>query len=185
MNHIGSNRLLLPQIEVDGFTLVELLVAVTVLTILFVFALPSFQDMILNNRVLAQRNALTSSLNYARNTALSQNANVIACPYGGANSTTCGGNWQSGWIVVSQPVTGAPVLLFSNAAGPNDPTLSSTAGTVTFDTRGIATTQSNFKICDQRGGSFAQSVQVLPTGFVQSGATMGSAVWDGTGLGCP
>ncbi len=185
MNDIGSNPALLPHFEAEGFTLIELLVAVTVLTILFVLALPSFQTMILNNRILSQRNALTTSLNYARNTALSQNANVIACPYGGMNSTTCGGNWQSGWIVVSQPVVGAPILLFSNASGPNDPSISSTAATVTFDTRGIATTQSNFKICDQRGGAFAQSVQVLPSGFVQSGSTMGSAVWNGSGLACP
>lgn len=184
MNDIASNRHSLPP-QVRGFTLIELLISITVLTILLVLTMPSFKDMLMNNRVASQADTLTSALNYARSTALSLNNNVVTCPFGAAGSTTCGGNWQNGWIVVSQPAIGTPVLLQANSTGVNDPVLSATVPSVTFDARGIATTQSNFKICDSRGGAFAQSVQVLPTGFVQSGSTVGSAVWDGSGLTCP
>lgn len=174
-----------------GFTLVELLVSITILAILLGLTLPSFRTTLMNNRVLAQSDALASSLNYARNTALSQNINVLACPASTPGSTTCGANWQNGWIIVSQPTPGASVLLQAHLFGANDPVLSTvaiggvTAASVTFDARGIATTQVNFKSCDSRGGAFARSVKVLPTGYVQSGSTMGTAVWDGSALTCP
>lgn len=175
----------------NGFTLVELLVSLTVLAILLIFAMPSFKNMLMNNRILAQQDALTHSLNYARNVAISQNTQTVVCPLGTAGSSTCGNDWQNGWIVVNQPAVGVATLLQSNASGSNAPTLSmvpiGAAGTnsVTFDARGISTTQANFTLCDTRGSTFAQSVEVLPTGFVQSGANMGVAVWDGSGLTCP
>ena len=168
-----------------GLTLIELLISITVLAILLVLTLPSFKNTLMNNRVSAQIDALANSLNYARNTALSQDINVMACPAGAVGSTTCGANWQTGWIIISQPTVGAPVLLQANFSGVNDPVLSSTAASVIFDARGIATTQANFKSCDSRGGAFAQSVRVLTTGLVQSGSVMGTAVWDGGALTCP
>lgn len=173
------------SISSAGFTLVELLIAMTVLTILLALAAPSFRTLIMNNRVLAQTDALASSLNYARNAALTQNVTVRACPYSAANSTTCGTNWQNGWIIVTQPATGTPTLLQAYNTGTNDPVLSATTTNVTFDTRGLAITQTNFTVCDSRGSEFARSVEVLPTGFVQSSSAMGVAVWDGGGLTCP
>lgn len=174
-----------------GFTLIELLVTLTVLAILFIFAIPSLKTILMNNRMEALRDALSNSLNYARQVAVSQNTQTIVCPFSGAGSSACGGNWQNGWIVINQTTVGTSVLLQSNATDSNAPILSMTpigaVGTnrVTFDARGISTTQANFKLCDSRGSAFAQSVEVLPTGFVQSGTNMGIAVWDGSGLTCP
>lgn len=184
MNDISSNSdSLRPQ--ANGFTLIELLISITVLTVLLVLTVPSFKDMMMNNRVSAHTDSLSNALSYARNTALSQNIDTQVCPLAATGSTTCGTNWQNGWIVISQPVTGAPALLQEKTTGVNDPTLSATTPSITFDARGIATTQANFKICDSRGGAFAQSVQVMPTGFVQSGSTMGRAVWNNSSLTCP
>lgn len=184
MNNISpDNRSLLP--DAVGFTLVELLITLSVMTILLVLAIPSFRDMLMNNRVLAQTDALTSALNYARSSALTQNLNVVVCPLNAVGSTTCGGGWQNGWIVVSQPATGGPILLQVHNMGTNDPVLTANTLSVTFDSRGIATTQANFKSCDNRGGPFARSVNVLPTGFVQASSDMGLAAWDGSALTCP
>ena len=174
-----------------GFTLVELLVSITVMAILLVLTLPSFQNSVMNNRISAKIDALANSLSYARNTALSQNIDVSVCPAGTAGSTTCGTSWQNGWIVVSQPTVGPAVLLQATLTGVNDPLLSAVpiggvaASSITFDSRGLATTQANFKACDHRGGAFARSVEVLPTGFIQTGSTMGMAAWDGGALTCP
>lgn len=171
--------------------MVELIIAVTVMAILLVLTIPSFKNTLMNNRILTQTDALSNSLSYARNTALSLNTNVIACPASMPGSTTCGANWQQGWIIVSQPAVGASILLQANFSGVNDPALSTVpiagvaATSVTFDSRGIATTQANFKSCDNRGGAFARSVEVLPTGFILSGDAMGTAVWDGSRLACP
>ena len=174
-----------------GVTFVELLVTMAVLTIVLSMAVPSFRDMLMNKRISAHRDALFSALNYARNTALTNKSNVQACPISATGSATCGPSWQHGWIIVSQPTAGAPVLLEAYLAGPNDPTLSAPpiAGVipavVTFDSRGLTTTQANFKLCDKRGGAYAQSLVVLPTGFVQYQSAIGVAAWDGSALTCP
>ncbi len=162
-----------------------------VVTIISVFAAPYLGNMMLDKRIMAERDALMTMLNYARNTALTQNVTIQACPVGATGSTTCGANWQTGFMIVSQPATGAAVLLQSYRTGPNDPTLSIvpiggvSATTINFDARGLATTQANFKLCDRRGGAHALSVQVLPTGMVQTAATVGTAVWNGGALTCP
>lgn len=184
VHDIPFNNHSLPS-RVGGFTLIELLVGVAVLALLITLTGPSFKNMLMNNRVSAEADSFYTALNYARNTALTQNVNVVTCPFAAENSTACGGSWQSGWIVVTQPTSGAPVLLQANNTGNHDATLSSTAANVTFDPRGLATTQAQFTICDSRGGAYAQSIQVLPTGFVQIGSTMGSAVWSGGGIACP
>lgn len=175
----------------NGITFVELLVTVTVATMILLFAVPYFKHMIMDKRMMTARDALINGLNYARNTALTQNATIQACPIGSSGSTTCGTNWSSGFMVVSQPASGGKVLLQSYRAGTNAPTLSVvpisgvSASTITFDSRGITTTQAYFKLCDSRGGAYATSVQVLPTGLVQTAASVGTAVWNGGALTCP
>ncbi|CEG58505.1 GspH/FimT family pseudopilin [Legionella fallonii] len=168
-----------------GFTLIELMVTLSVLCLLLVLAIPSFKSMMLNNRLIANTDSLVNALSYARSTALYQEISVVVCPLGSLNSTSCGGSWSSGWIVITQPASGTSTLLKSQQYSSNDPTLSSNVTSVTFDAHGIATTQSNFKLCDNRGGTFATSVEVLATGFVQLGNTPGQAVWDNSALACP
>lgn len=168
-----------------AFTLVELLITLGVFSILVLLALPSFTNIVMNKRMTAAANNLVASLNYARNFALNQEINVQVCPLNALNSTTCGGNWNSGWIIVSLPTAGTSTLLQSQQFSSTAPVLSSTSANIVFDPHGISTTQSNFKLCDSRGGSFAQSVEVLATGFVQAGSTAGQAVWDNSALSCP
>ena len=176
--------------SIAAFTLVELLITIAVAAILVSLAVPSFNTMLLNNRLTGQANAFTSALNYARAGALTQNVNVQVCPVGATGSITCGGNWNAGWIITTVPATGVGTLLQSYKAGPNDPLLSAvafggvTATTINFDPRGLATTQSNFKICDNRGAAYARSLQVVVTGSIQQGPTPGVAVWGGA-LVCP
>ena len=168
-----------------GFTLIELMITLSVFCLLLVIAAPSFKTMILNNRLTAGTDSLVNALNYARSEALYEAINVIVCPLGSLGSTSCGASWSSGWIVVTQPAAGTSTLLKSQQYTPNDPVLTSTIATVVFDSHGIATTQSNFKFCDTRGGTFAHSLEILPSGFVQAGTTPGQAIWDNSALSCP
>jgi len=168
-----------------GFTLVELLVALGVFALLLTVAIPSFKTMLMNSRISSNSDALLNALNYARNTALTQAVNVRVCPLGALNSTTCGANWNNGWTIVTQPTTGLGAVLQSKAFTSGDPTITSSAATVTFDPHGLATTQSNFALCDSRGSTYARSVQVMATGYVQSGQTPGIAVWNNGAITCP
>jgi type IV fimbrial biogenesis protein FimT len=174
----------------EGFTLIELMMTIAILGILLALAMPSFSAMLMQNRLSAQTNAFINALQFARSTALTTNVGTQVCPLGSAGSATCGASWGAGWIVATAPASGSAVLLQSYEIGPRDPVLSavafngSVAASLAFDPRGLAATQANFKFCDTRGASYARSVQVLLTGFVQAGPTAGQAIWGGA-LSCP
>ena len=83
----------------SGFTLIELLVALAVVAVLVMTGIPSFADLIKNNRVSTQANALMRALQLARSEAVKRGGQVTVCK--SANQTACitSGNWEQGWIV--------------------------------------------------------------------------------------
>ena len=62
-----------------GFTLVELLITIVVVTILLAAGVPAFKDFIKNNRVTAQANALAVAIQMGRNEAVKRGVNVVVC----------------------------------------------------------------------------------------------------------
>jgi type IV fimbrial biogenesis protein FimT len=85
--------------RVHGFTLVELLVGVSVLAILMAMAVPSFTASRLNSQLRASANGLVASANLARSEAIKRGGMVRMCV--SANGTSCGtGNWRQGWILL-------------------------------------------------------------------------------------
>ena len=84
-----------------GFTLVELLITIVVITVLLAAGVPAFQSFIKNNRVTAQTNGLISAIQLARSEALKRGTNMVVCA--SKDQTTCTGEdtWADGWIVFS------------------------------------------------------------------------------------
>lgn len=60
----------------QGFTLLELMVTIAVLAILATVGVPSFRDLIQNNRVTTQANELVSALSFARTEAVKRGQSV-------------------------------------------------------------------------------------------------------------
>ena len=71
-----------------GFTLVELMITLTVATILLVIAVPSFSYIINSNRLTTTANALIGSLNTARMAAIQRNAAVQFCSNSATSNTS-------------------------------------------------------------------------------------------------
>jgi len=85
----------------QGFSLVELMVALAVLVILISVAIPSFTSSLLKAKASSLADSLISSLNYAKSTAISNNERYYLCARD-ANSDDCltnALNWNGGWLV--------------------------------------------------------------------------------------
>jgi prepilin-type N-terminal cleavage/methylation domain-containing protein len=87
----------------SGFTLVELVITVSVLALLASFALPGFTAIMQNNAMTASANELITAFTLARSEALKRESPVTICWTDSANADApdCGdGNgWHSGWLI--------------------------------------------------------------------------------------
>ena len=83
-----------------GFTLIELMVTLTVAVILMTIAVPSFRDALIRNRLTTYTNDLVGAINYARAEAIKRGQSVTLCKSttGSACTTTTGSQWENGWI---------------------------------------------------------------------------------------
>jgi type IV fimbrial biogenesis protein FimT len=88
--------------EQKGFTLVELLITMVVVSILLATGVPSFMQFIKNNRVTGQANSFVVSTHMARNEAVKRGISTILCA-ANADMDGCSNvnNWSTGWIVFS------------------------------------------------------------------------------------
>ena len=86
---------------IAGFTLVEVLVVITIAAILMAFGVPSYQYVTNSNRIAGEVNGLLSDMQYARSEAIKEGQTVTVCS--SSNATTCSGApvWSNGWIVFS------------------------------------------------------------------------------------
>jgi len=83
-----------------GFTLVELMMAITVVAILLVIAVPSFRDAALGSRLSAVANNLLASVQLARSEAIKRNQTVTLCASANGSSCAASGDWEQGWIIL-------------------------------------------------------------------------------------
>lgn len=157
-----------------GFTLVELMVVVAILSILTMLAAPTFTEIILNNHLSSTSNRLVSSASMARTEAIKRNVTVTLCQ--SSNASTCGtnGNWELGWIIK----TPTEVLLKESAA-PAGYKVTGTVSAIDFDPVGVGTTVASLTVCraTPSAGSQERVIAVSATGkAISSKTTTGSCL---------
>jgi type IV fimbrial biogenesis protein FimT len=178
-----------------GFTLMELLVTLTVAGILFGIAVPAFNSFVKNDRDTGQANSLVSSFNYARSEAVKRASpnGITVCPsLDGITCDPAATSWVEGWIVTYiDPVNAAnnqvlqtvPALNGTNTVNP----VVGPATGITFQSSGLTNAPApglTIRICDVRGAAFARQVEVLSTGRVAASQKPGFSV-NGAALACP
>ena len=184
----------IPSIDINryeaGFTLVELIITLTIAGILAALAVPAMQTFILDQRLTTQANDFIADLSTARSEAVKRGSNVVVCNQGGSvASPSCGSgaSWASGRVIFvdSIPSSGNGVLDNGEAVlrvqqpleGNN--TLNSIGGTTSsfvFAGTGLTTLSSGeitMRFCDNRVPSQAVNVYVNYTGRTRTDRATG------------
>jgi type IV fimbrial biogenesis protein FimT len=89
------------HIGARGFTLLELMMTLSLAAVIVGIAIPSFNRMSANNRITTQANEVVGAINFARSEAITRNSNVTLCRAATETATACApalGAWTN-WIV--------------------------------------------------------------------------------------
>jgi type IV fimbrial biogenesis protein FimT len=97
-NRISRSYSVLPCLQ-TGYSLIELLVVMTLAVILMSLAVPAMTGMLNTQRVTSLTNSFLASLNLARNEAIKRNARAVVCKSADGLSCVVNGGWEQGWIV--------------------------------------------------------------------------------------
>lgn len=174
-----------------GFTLIELMVTLVVLAILAAVGVPSFQNMMKDNRRTTQINELVSGLNLARSEATKSSSTVAFCP--SADEATCsGGTFDAGWIIFinldsdTPPAVdvGETILRTHSGTTGSGTSLRATGGFTTgmnYLASGRPDVFGDITYCDDRGAGQARNVVLNLVGVIRSD----DQHFDGSDLTCP
>lgn len=87
------------QRPTEGFTLLEVLVALSIATGLLLLAVPSYRAWIADVELRDRVEALVQSMSFARAEAIKRGHRVNLCPSGDGIHCAVDGRWESGWLL--------------------------------------------------------------------------------------
>lgn len=97
--------------QTEGFTLLELLIALFLIGALLGIAAPALSQLIQRNRSETLHNQLISTLHMARAHAVESRHEVEVC--GSSNGMACDNAWSKGWLT-HYPESGSKPLFFTS-----------------------------------------------------------------------
>ena len=86
-----------------GFTVVETLATLALISILLAMAVPSFRSVIERQRADSALHLVNTQLAQARNTAITRRSPVTVCPSRGGGTCLSGTDWSAGWMLYLDP----------------------------------------------------------------------------------
>jgi len=154
-----------------GFTLIEMLTALGVATILIAVAIPGMQQFQMNARQSGSVNDLVNGMRIARNTAITTNTRVTVCATGSGNGCE-NVSWDRGWIAFVDDDADRALdnneTVIRSGSSTNGITIRSGQfstffvyrpnGRVMFNS--VAQNSGQFMICDERGSEHAKGIRL-------------------------
>lgn len=171
---------------VNGFTLVEALVAVAVAAILLAIAVPACSHaMAAANSGSVRADLAVTVLDAVRHSAIT-GSEVVVCPVSAPGQCSRSANWDQGWMAFAD-INGNRVpdanetRLAGHTTLPRQVHLRSTAGRTRLvfqPNGGNAGSNVTFTLCDSRGPKSATTLVLSNEGNLRSGQPTTSAAWD-------
>jgi type IV fimbrial biogenesis protein FimT len=146
--------------EIEGFTIIELMIVVVILAILATIAGPSLYEASLSGKIAGYASDLIGSAQLARSEAIKRNSPVTMCV--SANGSSCGsGNWNQGWILLA-----SGQVLKVQAALESGIQVNSTSISINFDPSGLVSSAATLTVCRKLPtvGSSERVVAISATG---------------------
>ncbi len=161
-----------------GFTIIELMIGISLIAIMMTLAIPAFNGFTDRNRTVASANSFLNALSIARSEAVKRNRNVKVCgkpvAQAACNAT---GNWEQGWSVFvdadnDNVVDAGEEILVDNGLA-NGFTLREPSAdygdVITFRPTGEtvegAAAQATFRLCRPDGDTTqSRTINLTPTG---------------------
>ena len=147
-----------PHPRSGGFTIIELMVTIAVVSVLLSLAVPAFTDVIRNTRISNQTNMVVGALQYARAESATRGIPVSICAANAARDnclapSATATNWTNGWLIFTDR-TGTvgsrdlpdDELLQTGAMPAGGFSVSSTGTFVRFGLGPIGTTANTFTV---------------------------------------
>lgn len=147
------------------------MIGVAILAIVMLFAIPSAQRIIIQNRIVADLNETSAVIQYARAYAIDNQIDTVVCP--SADFSECGNDWNN------------PIIVFNdddgnNTRGVNEELLASTsnrsitnilsgpAANIVFQGNGAVSSPATLQICHQnREDEYARALTISLQGRVR------------------
>ena len=135
------------NMKYNGFTLVEIMITLAVLSVLIAVGVPQFSTSTANSRLTSGINKLSGDLAFARTEAIKRGVDV--------DVTSSNADWAiGGWTISATNTSGLTTKFRISPALTANATISTAPATtsVTFSANGRTTTQIAFTLCDDRTG---------------------------------
>jgi len=171
----------------EGFSLLELMLAIAVTGVLVSLAVPSFSTLVYDSRRTAAVNTFVTAIQFARSESIKRADEVVLCKTGGGSRCTTAGEWGPGWIVFvnldhdSPPKIDAGELVIQQHGVLPAARVTANRDSFTFRPFSKASTNGTVTFCDVRGRKAARAIIVSPSGRPRISTTTSS----GGPLVCP
>ena len=166
MLEVRVRKTLTKQKLCKGITLLELLITLSVMSILLSLAAPSFTNLIAEVRLASVADELYSSLQLARTEAVKRAVKVEICPSDDGVECLPGSDWNSGWMVwYATGGSGIEVLRVKSSVSPRVVS-ETTASKLEFESVGQASTAADLRVSVVGGEAVFRHICLWPSGQV-------------------
>ena len=170
-----------------GFTLLEMIITLSISTILTTTAIPAFHQLVQRTRLTTEINTFVGQLHYTRSEAIKRGVRAIMCRSSNGKSCERTAGWEKGWIIfadynANRELDGPDELLFVEKGEENGITITSgRRRRIVYQNTGQSPgSNGTYVFCDPDYPEYAKAVIISNTGRPR----ISTVRPDGTSLAC-